>query len=141
MVVLQPGEPAFSADVVRQCGAYAVVAMHYAYEQWRQYGRRPPPFARPVWDDYVAMVEEHPEHRRHQRVHAGHNTWLEPEEERFVTPELVEATCLVGTADQLVDRLRGLADAGLTEVILLPGLDVKDEVVRSVAEHVLPHVT
>ena len=140
MVVLEPGQPAFGPDVVRQAGAYAIVSMHYAYEQWRQYGRRPPAFARPLWDEYVAMVQDHPEESRHQFLHSGHNCWLEPDEARFVTPELVEATCLVGTPDQLISRLRELADAGLSEVIVLPGLDVKDEVVRAIAERVLPFV-
>jgi alkanesulfonate monooxygenase SsuD/methylene tetrahydromethanopterin reductase-like flavin-dependent oxidoreductase (luciferase family) len=93
-----------------------------------------------VWDEYVAMLEEYPEDMRHQRIHAGHNTWLEPEEERFDTPELLDATCLVGTADELVTRLRALGKAGLSEVIVLPGRDVKDEVVRRVAQDVLPHL-
>ena len=43
-----------------------------------------------------------PPERRHLRIHLGHNCWVIPEEERFVTKELLEASCLIGTADELV---------------------------------------
>jgi alkanesulfonate monooxygenase SsuD/methylene tetrahydromethanopterin reductase-like flavin-dependent oxidoreductase (luciferase family) len=137
-VVLEPGEPATSERVRDEAGAFAVSALHYAYEQWRQYGRRPGPAFQGVWDEYVAMVDEVPDERRHLRIHLGHNCWVIPEEERFVTPELVAGTCLVGTAAELVDRLRALGEAGLSQVMLLPPLHVKEKVLRDVAEQVLP---
>lgn len=141
MVVLDEGEAVDSPRVRAWCGAFAVAALHYAYEQWRQYGRRPPPAMASVWDDYVALLDEVPEARRHLRIHAGHNCWVVEEEERFVTRELIEATCLVGTADRLAERLRALEKAGLSQVMLLPPLAVKEQVLTSVAERVLPLLT
>jgi len=41
-----------------------------------------------------------PEERLQQRIHAGHHCWVIPEEERFVTRELIEGCCLVGTAEE-----------------------------------------
>ena len=61
-----------------------------------------------------------PAERRHLRVHAGHNCWVLPEEEQFVTRELIEATCLVGRPDELAGRLHELERAGLSQVVLLP---------------------
>jgi alkanesulfonate monooxygenase SsuD/methylene tetrahydromethanopterin reductase-like flavin-dependent oxidoreductase (luciferase family) len=138
MVVLSPGESVSSARVREEAGAFAIAALHYSYEQWRQYGRRPPAHLADVWDDYVAILEEVPEERRHQRIHQGHNCWVLPEEERFVTPELIERTCLVGPPDELAARLRGLGDAGLDQVMLLPPLAVKEKVLADVAERVMP---
>lgn len=138
MVVLDEGEPRDSARVREQAGAFAIAGLHYAYEQWRQYGRRPNPVYSGIWDDYVAWVEGEPEERRHQRIHAGHNCWVVPEEERFVVPELIEATCLIGTPTELAARLRTLEEAGLTQVMLLPPLAVKEQVLRDVAERVMP---
>lgn len=138
MVVLAEGEPADSDRVRSEAGAFAIAGLHYAYEQFRQYGRRPNPVYAPFWDDYVAALDAVPEERRHLRIHAGHNCWVIPEEERFVTPELIEATCLVGTASSLAARLRELGDAGLTQVMLLPPLAVKEKVLRDVATHVMP---
>jgi len=138
MVVLDEGEARDSARVKEQAGAFAIAGLHYAYEQSRQYGRRPNPVYAPIWDEYVAWVESVPEERRHQRIHAGHNCWVVPEEERFVVPELIEATCLIGTPTELAARLRTLEEAGLTQVMLLPPLAVKEQVLRDVAERVMP---
>ncbi len=138
MVVLEPGEALTSDRVRRDAGAFAISSLHYVYEQWRQYGRRPPPHVASVWDDYCALLDEVPAERLHLRIHEGHNCWVIPEEERFVTAELLDATCLIGTAEQLATRLAELDDAGLDQVVLLPPLEAKERVLRSVAEHVRP---
>ena len=44
--------------------------------------------------------------------HRGHLMFLREEEKALITPEFVHATSLSGTEDELVDRLRQLADAG-----------------------------
>ena len=138
IVVLEAGEAHDSARVKEEAGAFAIVALHYAYEQWRQYGRRPGPQYREFWTDYVAMIEEIPEDRRHLRIHAGHNCWVTPEEERFLSKELIEATCLVGTPTEIADRLSALHAAGLDQMMILPPLAVKEKVLRDVAEKVMP---
>jgi hypothetical protein len=141
MVVLEEGEAVDSDRVKKECGAFAIASLHYTYEQFRQYGRRPPAFLDDIWGDYVAMLEETSEERRHLRIHAGHNCWVEPEEERFVTKALIEKSCLVGTAEQLASTVRDLDSAGLTQMMLLPPLEAKERVLRSVAEKVFPLVS
>jgi hypothetical protein len=49
--------------------------------------------------------------------------WVRPEEEPFVTKELLAATTFTGTRDELVDRVRMLRDAGYEQlaVQLVPG--------------------
>jgi 5,10-methylenetetrahydromethanopterin reductase len=138
MVVLEPGEARDSARVRDACGAFAIAGLHYAYEQWRQFGRRPPAWAAGVWSEYAAALAEVPDDRLHLRVHAGHNCWVLPEEERFVTAELIDATCMVGTAPELAGRLRDLEAAGLSQVMVLPPLAAKEDVLRSVAVQVMP---
>jgi 5,10-methylenetetrahydromethanopterin reductase len=140
MVVLRPGEAVDSARVKEQAGAMAIASLHYVYEQWRQYGRRPPAHVADVWGEYTAMLDEVPAERRHLRIHLGHNCWVIPEEERFVTEELLQASCLIGTADELIRRLQALGDAGLGQVVILPSLGAKEQVLREVAEQVLPFV-
>ena len=92
------------------------------------------------WDDYVALVEDAPAERRHQRIHLGHNCWVIPEEEQFITAELIDRSCLVGTAEQLVERVRALDEAGLDQIVLLPPLAEKEKVVRDVASQVFPRL-
>lgn len=138
MVVLEEGEAVDSDRVKAEAGSMAIAGLHYSYEQHVQLGNPPPGYAAPFWDDYVAQIEAVPADRRHLHVHRGHNCWVEPDEERFLTRELLEATCMIGTADDLVGRLRALGKAGLTQVMLLPPLDVKERVLRDVAERVMP---
>ncbi len=131
--VLEPGEAVDSQRVRDEVGAFAIAALHYAYEQFTQFGRRPPAHLVDIWSDYVAAVEETPPERRHLRTHLGHNCWVIPQEERFVTQEVIERSCLVGTADELRSRVADLEDAGLDQIVLLPPLAAKEKVVADAA--------
>ncbi len=131
--VLEPGEATDSDRVKAQVGAFAIAALHYTYEQYSQFGREPGRHLHDIWDDYVAAVESVPAERRHLRTHLGHNCWVIPDEERFVTQALIERSCLVGTPDQLRDRVAELDEAGLDQIVLLPPLAPKDDVIADAA--------
>jgi hypothetical protein len=47
---------------------------------------------------------------------------------------------MVGTADALVARLQALGEAGLDQVMILPNLEPRFEVLEQVAADVLPHL-
>jgi len=136
--VLDPGEAIDSPRVRAEAGAFAMATVHFAYDQWRQLGKPPPAFLLPIWDDYCALLDAVPAERLHQRIHAGHNCWVVPEEERFLSGDLIAATCLVGTPDTLLERLHGLAGAGLDQVMLLPAFAPRYDVLERVAREVLP---
>lgn len=137
-VVLDEGEAVDSPRCRRECGAFAIASLHFAYEQFAQFGRPPPRYAASFWDDYVARVEETPAERRHQRIHLGHNCWVIPEEEAFVTAELIQASCLVGTPAQLASKIHDLEEAGLDQIVVLPPLREKEKVSRDLASRVFP---
>lgn len=139
-VVLEDGEATDSDRVKELCGAFAIASLHYSYDQYRNYGRAPSGAAAAVWDEYRVVVEQTDESHRHQRVHAGHNCWVLPEEKQFVTKELIEQSCLVGSRDQLVEQLAALDEAGLDQIMILPPFDPRYEVIETVGTQVLPHV-
>ncbi len=136
--VLEPGEKVDSARVREGVGAFAISGLHYSYEQWREAGQPDTPGRFSFWDDYVAMLKDVDPARLHQRVHQGHNCWVLPEEEQFVTKELIEATCLVGAADEIATRMRALEQAGLSQIMLLPPLAAKEQVLRDISAQVMP---
>lgn len=138
ITVLDPGETLDSPRVRAECGAMAIASLHYAYDSWRQLGQRPPKAVEDIWEDYCAMLDAVPAERLHQRVHAGHNCWVLPEEERFVTPKLIENSCLVGTRETILERLADYAAAGLDELMILPAFDPRFEVIERVAADLLP---
>ena len=139
--ILDPGETADSPRIRAESGAFAMATLHYAYDQWRQFGQPPPSVVADIWDDYCALLDEVPSERLHQRIHAGHNCWVLPEEERFLSGRLIEATCLVGTRDQLIERLQAMHAAGLDEVMILPAFDPRYEVLERVGKDLIPNLT
>lgn len=140
IVVLDDGERLDSPRVKAECGAMAMASVHYAYDQWRNFGHQPPSVYRGIWADYCALLESYPEERRHQRIHAGHNCWVLPEEERFLTPEVLSASAMIGTREQLIARLRGLAAAGLHQVMILPNFDTRYAVLERVSRDLVGQV-
>lgn len=140
MVVLDPGEPIDSPRVKAECGAMAMAAVHFAYDQFRNFGRRPSGYLLGIWDDYRGLIESYPAERRHQRIHGGHNCWVLPEEERFLTPEILQATAMIGQRDLLIERLSALAEAGLDQVMILPNFDTRFDVLERVAKDIIPNV-
>lgn len=116
----------------------AMASVHYAYDQWRNFGHQPPGVMSGIWEDYCAVLNAVPAERRHQRIHMGHNCWVLPEEEKFLTRDLLTATCLIGTADELIDKLRALNEAGLNQVMNLPSFDPRFEVLETIAKRLSP---
>ncbi|MBV9661361.1 MAG: LLM class flavin-dependent oxidoreductase [Acidimicrobiales bacterium] len=131
--VLQPGEAPDSPRVRAQCGPMAMAAVHFAYEQWLQFGRRPPGLLSDIWDDYLARMDALPDAERHLVAHMGHNCWVEPSESGFLTAELLEATCIIATPEQMRRRVAELEEAGLNQLVILPSLSEKEAVLRDVA--------
>ena len=140
IVVLDDDEAVDSERVKAECGAMAMAAVHYAYDQWRNFGHQPPNVYRDIWDDYCALLETYPEERRHQRIHAGHNCWVLPEEERFLTPEVLTASSMIGTRAALVERFAELSAAGLDQVMILPSFDARFDVLERVARDLIGQV-
>ncbi len=136
--VLEPGETLESDRVIDQCGPMAVMALHYAYERQRQFGVEPPVHLRDHWERYVALVERTPEAQRHFRIHAGHGTYLHPDERQFATPDLIRMTCLVGSPGELAAQIRDLKDAGLDHVMVLPGFASRHRAAEELATQVFP---
>ena len=140
MVVLDEGEAPDSDRVKAECGAMAMAAVHYAYDQWRNFGHQPPGAYREIWEEYRALLESYPEARRHQRIHAGHNCWVIPEEERFLTPLVLQASSMIGTRGELLRRLEDLSAAGLHQVMILPSFDTRYHVLERVARDLIGQV-
>ena len=140
IVVLEDGETIESPRVKAEAGAMAMASVHYSYDQYRQLGRSPGSRLDDIWDEYTSMLADYDPERIHQRIHAGHNCWVIPEEERFVTPELIDATCIVGTANEVIERLQQLEERGLDQLMILPNFDPRFEVLERIGREIIPHV-
>ena len=125
IVLLDPGEPADSERVIRTVGPNVMASVYYFYDAVHERGIEPPPFLRRIWSRYCALVETVPREHRHFRTHEGHYTYLHPGEAELIDAELIRATCLVGQADELIERIRELERGGLRELMFATGVDEK----------------
>jgi 5,10-methylenetetrahydromethanopterin reductase len=120
--VLGDGEPADSPRARAQAGPFAMTFFHAAVEGSLQI-RVPGPLASAV-EEYRKLYDAYePGDARYLRLHQGHFMWVRPEEERFLTAELLRELTFTGTPAELRDRVGVLRDAGYHQVAvsLVPG--------------------
>jgi alkanesulfonate monooxygenase SsuD/methylene tetrahydromethanopterin reductase-like flavin-dependent oxidoreductase (luciferase family) len=140
-VLLKPGEPVNSERVIDECGSMVACILHYAYEIYRVTPSDDviPPHLKNIWGEYLSFVEKMktPKEKRYQQIHNGHCTFLVPEERRFMTPEAIKGSCMVGESDEILDQVRRAEKAGLKELTLLPPMASARKVFKDFADHIM----
>jgi len=140
VALLEPGERIDSERIVRTVGPNVMASVYYFYDEVHERGIEPPSFLRPIWKRYCALVEKTPAEHRHFRTHELHYTRLHPGEAELIDADLLRATCLVGTADELVERVRALEREGLGELMFATGVGEKWAVAEAFARRVMARV-
>jgi alkanesulfonate monooxygenase SsuD/methylene tetrahydromethanopterin reductase-like flavin-dependent oxidoreductase (luciferase family) len=141
--VLRPGERLTDDRVIDETGSWVTAIIHFAYEIWSQMGKKdayiPPAFAN-IWDQYLDRVNDMslPPDSRFRQIHDGHCTFLQPAERKFVTPEAIKGTCVVGTPEEIVDQLQQMERGGIDGISLLPPAEYQRKVFRDFSELVMP---
>ena len=133
----EPGEPLDSPRIVSEAGAAVITGLHYLVARHLETGEDPPEYARPVWKAYLQWLDEASPAPRHQRLHASHYSFVDPEEARFITADLIRASCLTGTPEELVEQIRRLEGEGLTQIMLYPPLNRQYRVIEDFADRVM----
>jgi alkanesulfonate monooxygenase SsuD/methylene tetrahydromethanopterin reductase-like flavin-dependent oxidoreductase (luciferase family) len=133
----EPGEPANSDRLIAECGAAVISGLHYLVAHHLETGAEPPAYARPIWKPYLDWLNQAPPAVRHQRLHGSHYSFIDPEEARFLTPALIEATCLTGPPERVVERVKELDRQGLSQIMLYPPLNRQYRVIEDFADRVM----
>jgi alkanesulfonate monooxygenase SsuD/methylene tetrahydromethanopterin reductase-like flavin-dependent oxidoreductase (luciferase family) len=137
LMLLEPGEAVNSPRVIAEAGSAVMSGMHYHAARHYESGIEPPDYARGVWEDYIDLLDGYPDDVRHRMLHESHYSKLDPEEARFLTPELIRGSCLIGTADELIERLHALEAQGLNQIMLYPPLNRMYRVIEDFAAQVM----
>ena len=140
VALLEPGEAVDSERVIRTIGPNVMASVYYFYDEVHERGVEPPAFLRPIWKRYCALVEKTPPAHRHFRTHEFHYTHLHPGEAELIDAALIRATCLVGTAEQLVEQIRELERQGLQELMFATGNAEKWALAEAFARRVMTRV-
>jgi len=121
--VLRDGEEVGSSRVRAQAGPLVSVLFHGLVEGTIKATLLPPDLQTAFAEYQKVYAGYEPDDARYLRLHTGHLMWVRPEEERFVTPELLRTATFTGTPDDLRDRIRQMRDAGYDQlaVQLVPG--------------------
>jgi len=123
--ILEPGEPVDSDRMKQALGPNVMASVYYFYDAWQERGIAPPPFLHRIWDRYCALVAETPEAYRHFRTHEFHYAKLHDGEAELIDAQLLRDTCLIGSPDELIERIQGLERDGLQELIFATGNSAK----------------
>jgi 5,10-methylenetetrahydromethanopterin reductase len=88
---------------------------------------------------YAEMAASHREDAPWIENHRGHSTFVRPEEEELLDAETLAAMCQIGTAEELIEEIRGLEAIGVDRVAwqCIPGHE--DEVERFAREVIEPY--
>ena len=140
LALLEPGEAADSDRIKATLGPNVMASVYYFYDEVHEKRIDPPPFLARIWKKYCALVEQTPPEHRHFRTHEFHYTRLHPGEAELIDAELIRDTCLVGTADELVERLRALEADGLQELMFASGNSAKWRLAEDFARQVMPRL-
>lgn len=125
IVLLEPGEPVASERVIRLIGANVMASVYYFFDEVHEKDMEPPDFLKKYWQRYCTLVADTPPHHWHLRTHEYHYTALHPGEAELIDADLIRATCLVGTAEELIEQIRDLERQGLQELMFATGNDEK----------------
>jgi 5,10-methylenetetrahydromethanopterin reductase len=124
--VLDEGEDVTSPRVIDAAGPSAVVLYHASYER----GGAAAVDALPGGQAWREAIEAYPESERHLAIHAGHMIKANPRDEPHVA-ELIpfaSSMALTGTAEQISEKIAGLAAFEVTELVYQPaGSDIERE--------------
>jgi alkanesulfonate monooxygenase SsuD/methylene tetrahydromethanopterin reductase-like flavin-dependent oxidoreductase (luciferase family) len=137
LVLLQPGETLRTERIIAEYGAAVITGLHYLVAWHLETGEDPPDYVRPIWKAYLDWLNQAPPDLRHQRLHNSHYSFVDPEEARFLTPDLIKATCLTGRPEELVEHVQQLERQGLKQIMLYPPLNRQYRVIEDFATQVM----
>ena len=140
VMMLEPGEPLTSPRVIAEVGPAVMTNFHYLVDWVRETGKEPPAYVRPVWEEYMAFRRARDGTDAHLTMHASHYADLDPEEARFLTPEILRNFCIVGEPDELIEQLRRLEREGLQQITFHPPFERRFEVMERFARLVMARV-
>ncbi len=125
--LLRDGETLDSPRVRSQAGPRAAVLLHrYAdldMEGWINTSPVPDS-VKETLEGYVAAARKfEPADARYLMNHTGHCVAVKPEEDRFITAELIRQTTFTGVEQDIKQRIEAMRDGGLSQLVIpiVPG--------------------
>jgi alkanesulfonate monooxygenase SsuD/methylene tetrahydromethanopterin reductase-like flavin-dependent oxidoreductase (luciferase family) len=108
------------ARLMAQAAPSTAVAMHNLSDESGPMGGQMP--KGPLAEMHEAYLLEHakyePSDAKYLHNHRGHLMFVRPEEAHLYTPDVVRASTMSGTRDELLEHMRTLKNAGYSQVVI-----------------------
>ena len=140
LLMLEPGAALTDEQVIAECGSSIMVNVHFAVDLVKETGCDPPDYVRPIWDEYMAFHETRDAETRHQALHASHYSYLDPDEARFVTPDMIRKFCIAGQPEEIVEQLRDLEKQGLNAINFVTPQDQRYRLIEDFSRKVIAKI-
>ena len=135
--MLKSNEKLTDESVVQQCGSAIMANVHFIVDWVKGIGNPPPDYIRPFWDEYMDFHKKRDTERAHMKLHQSHYSYLDPEEARFITPDMIKAFTIAGQPDDMVEQLRELEKQGLGAVNFIAPLEQQYRLIEDFAYNVM----
>jgi alkanesulfonate monooxygenase SsuD/methylene tetrahydromethanopterin reductase-like flavin-dependent oxidoreductase (luciferase family) len=136
--LLAPGESYDAPRVRAEVGPWAMVALHALYESVERVEDAPAPI-----HATFAAYKEYADRRfaknatYYTELHDGHGLYIQADEERFVTAELIRHATMTATPEDLLSRLRALQAEGVRQVAFISTPTGVESFARDFAEKII----
>jgi 5,10-methylenetetrahydromethanopterin reductase len=139
--VLRPGEKLDSPRVKQMTGHWVMASFHAIAAGYASASYLPPKVQQ-VYSAYEKYVSEMktPAAERYLELHIGHCTYVAPDEQKYVTPDTIAATTMIGPREEIVERLRALERAGLSQVFINPPMDAFNDCIDEISRDVIERI-
>lgn len=120
--ILEDGEAYDSPRARAQAGPWPAIAWHWMVEDGDK--ANIPPELLPLIEQYREIyLSYEPEDARYMTLHSGHLMYLRPEEQQFITGEMLKALTLTGSPAEIKARCAQLRGAGYEQIAIqiVPG--------------------
>ena len=137
ILMLEPGQKLTDEAVIQQCGSAIMANVHYLVDWVKETGNPPPDYMAPFWEEYIAFHEKRDAERAHLKMHKSHYSFLDPDEARFITPEMIKTFTIAGQPEEMVEQLRELERQGLDAINFMAPLEQQYRLIEDLARKVM----
>ena len=137
ILMLKPKEKLTDESVIMQCGSAIMANIHFVVDWVKETGNPPPDYILPFWDEYIDFHKKRDAERAHMKLHQSHYSYLDPEEARFITPDIIKAFTIAGQPDEMVEQLKSLEKQGLDAVNFIAPLEQQYRLVEDFAYNII----
>lgn len=113
LAILREGETKESASVLKSLAPFITNLLHVLCE-WDDKLLTEDPKIADLAREYREYVNTIDKNVRHLILHEGHLIYSRPEENKFITPEIADVAAMIGSPDEILERIKILESSGLS---------------------------